>query len=250
MAVQWYLPGSLFLAFMIVCLLLLLLVYWKAQVFLRHRSGGYEGDEGVLEEEDEGVLEEEDTKEDKDPEEAEAPLVAPINLKSLASVEETTSLLEEDLDEEVELIKNCTFGICLLFSRDTGYLSGYVENIQGIDDFNSRRINSFRFHLTFLPSKKRAKTRYCTLKELSVDMLSFCFNSIKIEDIAIGTLRLRLYGRRLEYRVPISNEKCLGESYMGLKKHMSSFEKFEKVTSRQAILPKSTQFPSTDYELF
>lgn len=226
---------------MIFCILILILIYWKASSFLQNQEGGYEDD--IASE----ALEE---KEQLDMPTSTSTPVTYARLKSFASMEEAKPLLEAEHEDSTELIEHCTFLLRLQLSQEKNCLTGQLENLHGLGDLKSRSINTFRFHLTLLPSKRfKFRSGYRSFKQLST-IVNFSFANINIENLKGSTLRLRLYGRRFEFGVPVNNAKCLGESYIKLDKYISNFENHEEVKSKQAILPKSEQFPSADDGLF
>ena len=231
-----YLPGTLFLLFVICCLVILIVIYWKAHVFLENQEGGRDiGDEDISEGE---IVEE------KSP--------TPVTyhrLKSFASRDDMTSADDVEEDHEVEVIEHCTFELSLRYSPESNHLSGCIEEVKGLMDQKSRRVNCVRFHIALKPGKRRIKTGYRSLKDLSIK-ISFALSNVTLEDLSGSTLRLRLYGRRLEFGVPVTNEKCIGESYIKLDKHVENFSASSEIRTRQAILPKSQQFPLQDDDLF
>ena len=165
-------------------------------------------------------------------------------MKSFASVEETLNI-EEEPEEFIEMIESCTLEIVVRHSQEHNSLSGSLENIRGIKEYDSKKVNCVRFHITLLPSRKRVRTGYRSLRELNCN-IAFAIRNVTIENLKGAILRFRLYGRRMEFGVPVNNEKCLGESHLGLDKYMETLECSGDIRSKQAILPKSQQFPSTE----
>ena len=234
-----YLPATLFLCFIICCLVILIMVYRKANYFLDNREGGRD-------------IEHDDLSDGKVVEKQSPTTITYHKLKTFASFDENTSP-DDDGDEEnheVEVIEHCTFELSLRYSPESNHLSGCIEEVKGLMDHKSRRVNCVRFHIALKPGKRRIKTGYRSLKDLSIK-ISFALSNVTLEDLSGSTLRLRLYGRRLEFGVPVTNEKCIGESYIKLDKHVESFSVSGESRTIQAILPKSQQFPSYyDDDLF
>ena len=234
-----YLGATIFLGFIICCLIVLVLIYWKASDFLQNREGGRDADDDYIP----------GRKRVKNKENGqELTTITYSKLKSFASIKDTTFPIEED-DEQVDVIQYCTMEIALRYSHEKSYLSGYIEYVKGIVDSKSKKINSARFHIALLPGKKRIKTAYRPLRELNVS-IAFGISNVTFDELSGSVLRLRLYGRRLEYGVPVSKERCLGESYMQLNECLESFTTAGEVRTIQAIMPKSQQFISHSDDLF
>ena len=234
--------------FIIFLLILLVLAYWKAKVFLQTPEGGREGcDDEVF-----GFIPEEEQELQKQPK-----TITYARMKSFVQQQQQQEQLDPDSAEEAaveaeeeftENIENATIEISLKFVEKNQYLSGLIDGIAGLKDFtkSSTRVNYFRFHATLLPAKKeKFKTGYRSFKELNVN-IAFGLGNVKIDDLKTCTLRLRLYGRRIEFGMPVSTEKCLGEIYVALGSYVDMFEKGKEVRSRFAILPKTDQFPKRD----
>jgi len=231
-----YLPGTLFLLFVICCLVILILIYWKANVFLENQEGG-RGIDG------------DDVSEGEIAEEKSPTAITYHRLKSFASRDDVTAPDSDEDNQEVEVIEHCTFELSLRHSPENNHLSGCIEEVKGLMDHKSRRVNCVRFHIALKPGKRRIKTGYRSFKDLGVK-ISFALSNVTLEDLRGSTLRLRLYGRRLEFGVPVTKEKCIGESYIKLDEHKESFSTSGEMRTKQAILPKSQQFPSHDDDLF
>ena len=236
--------------FIIFLLILLVLTYWKATVFLQTSGGGREGSDDEFE----GFIPEEERELQKQPK-----TITYARMKTF--VQQQQQQQQEQLDpdsaeeaaveaekEFTENIENATIEISLKFVEKNQYLSGLIDGIAGLKDFtkSSKRVNYFRFHATLLPARKeKFKTGYRSFKELNV-IIAFGLGNVKMDDLKTATLRLRLYGRRIEFGMPVSTEKCLGEIYVALGSYVVMFEKGKEVRSRFAILPKTDQFPKPD----
>lgn len=229
--------------FIIFCLILLVLTYWKAQVFLKAPGGGREGsDDEILD-----VIPKEEQELQTQPK-----AITYAKMKSFVQ-QQQQGVLDSDTAEEAEeefteIIEHATVEISLKFVAKNQYLSGLIDGITGLKDLakSSSRVNYFRFHTTLLPAKReKFKTGYRSFRELNVN-IAFGLGNVKIDDLKTSTLRLRLYGRRIEFGVPVSTEKCLGEIYVALGSYVEKFEKGQEVRSRFAILPKTNQFPKPD----
>ena len=225
--------------FIICCLIVLVLIYLKASDFLQNQEGGRDVDDddipGGQRRKSQGR-------------EQELTTITYSNLKSYASFEDSASPLDEDY-EGVDIIQHCTMEVALRYSSEKSYLSGYIEYVKGIVDSVSKKINSARFHIALLPGKKRIKTTYRPLRELNVS-IAFGIGNVTLNDLSNSVLRLRLYGRRLEYGVPVNRERCLGESFIRLDECLETFTIAGEMRTIQAILPKSQQFPSHEDDLF
>jgi len=229
-----YLPATLFLCFIICCLVILILVYRKANFFLDNREGGRD-------------IEDDGLSGGKMVEKQSPTTITYHKLKTFASFDDNTSP-DDDGDEdnqEVEVIEHCTFELSLRHSPESNHLSGCIEEVKGLMDHKSRRVNCVRFHIALKPGKRRIKTGYRSLKDLSIK-ISFALSNVTLEELRGSTLRLRLYGRRLEFGIPVTKEKCIGESYIKLDEHVESFSVSGESRTIQAILPRSQQFPLHD----
>ena len=216
-------------------MVILILIYRKASDFLQNQEGGVDVDE-------ESISEGEDVTEKG------STTITYSKLKSFASHDGNTSLIVED-SEEVEVIEHCTVEVTLRFSHENNYLSGFIDNFTGMMHHKSKRVNCIRFHIALLPYRKRTKTAYRLLKDLNA-RIAFGIGSVTIDVLSDSKLRVRLYGRRVEFGVPINRERCIGEFYIRLDECLQSLSSEEEVRITQAIFPKSQQFPSHDDDLF
>ena len=219
----------MFLVFILVSLVFLVLIYWKASVFLQNNQR--EEMDVDIQESDEEIDEIKQIKPSK-------------KMIEIASIKTGDSPVEEQAKEVFEIIDLCSMEVFITYIKEKKHLSCRIQNIVGISNLKERNTNKLRFHATILPSKKlKSRTAYRSLEELFVQLV-VGINNVDFETLKASTLRLRLYGRHFELGVPVTKEKCLGETSIVLANYLSDLEKGKETVTKQAISPIAEQFPS------
>ncbi|XP_065066316.1 uncharacterized protein LOC135692179 [Rhopilema esculentum] len=231
MTIPWYFPGTMFLVFILVSLVFLVLMYWKANVFLRNNQREQMESDVDIQESDEEIDEIEQMK-------------PSTKMREIASIKTEDSSVEKQAKEGFEIIDLYSMEVLMTYIKEKNHLSCRIQNIVGISNLKNRNTNKFRFHATILPSKKlKSRTAYRSLEELAIQLV-VGINNVNLEILKVSTLRLRLYGRHFELGVPVTKEKCLGETNIVLAKYLSELEKGKEAATKQAISPIAEQFPS------
>ena len=162
----------------------------------------------------------------------------------------TFSSLTTPTTSTEKIIADTTINITLKHFDEKKHLSIVVNSVTGfaLGDALQEGLNHIRFHATLMPKKKhKYKSQFRSIKDLSISM-SFGIPSVTTVDWKNSTLRLRLYGKRFEFGVPIGREKIIGETFVEISK--LSLENEEEVTGAYAVLPSGTLFPRSDSEDF
>lgn len=197
-------------------------VYWKASKFLNGGSGDWGAEDVPLLDtvEQQGQPVKEDTK----------------TFRSMSS-----SKLAFTPEEEI--ITNTTIDLSFKYVEKNSYLSGLIENIQGLNIISNHKLNFVRFHATLLPLKQdKFKTKYRSIAELNVNT-AFGLNGLSRDDLRSSKVRIRMCGRLIKRGVPLGREKCLGEIYVDLAKYRGILEVGKEVRTKYAVLPKGNAFP-------